>query len=90
MSDHSQLDLPDDLRDDLPDAVKLDLDLACAAARRDVFAAHGMTEQADAWHGVAVMLANRRAARRLVADAVDDACLPSIDLGELPDDDTGE
>lgn len=55
-----------------------------AAVYRDLWN-HDRPSEADAIHPFLVGLAEVRRERRQLAEAIDDALFPTVDLGEIPD-----
>ena len=55
------------------DDLALDLRIAIANARMEVYKAHRMTASADAWHDILATLVDARAFRRQLREGVEDA-----------------
>jgi hypothetical protein len=58
------------------DDLALDLRIAIANARMEVYHAHRMTASAGVWHEVLAALLDARTSRRQLREAVDDAMYP--------------
>jgi hypothetical protein len=75
MTTRSEETWPPPERDDL----ELDLRIAIANARMEVYTAHRMTASAGAWHDILATLLDDRAFRRQLREAVEDAMHPCAD-----------
>lgn len=64
---------------------ELDELIASTQARRQVASAHGRRNLADAYHDAVLVADDVRRARRRLAEEVEDALLPGVDLGEVPE-----
>lgn len=71
----------------LCDPYEVDTRIAVAKARASVAGAYGRWQEQRLWERCVVHLAEQRVVMRRLRDAIDDACMPTVDLGELPDDD---